>query len=375
MVRDPFTRRASRVSESKPRILIVDDESFYLDVLVNLLNEEYRLSIAKDGEQALKRAGGATPPDLILLDVLMPQMDGYEVCHRLKADERTANIPVVFLTVKGEVDDEIRGFELGAVDYITKPMSPPIVRSRVKTHLALAQARHVLENQNQVLEQRIRERTMEISRTQDVAIFCMASLAETRDNETGNHIRRTQHYIRLLAEYLKDHPRFRAHLNDATIDLLFKSAPLHDIGKVGVPDRILLKPTSLDPDEWDEMKRHPQYGYDALLRAEEELGSTSFLRVAREIALTHHEHWDGSGYPAGLRGDNIPVAGRLMALADVYDALISRRIYKEPYSHESAVEIILQARGAHFDPAAVDAFEHLQDEFRRIAEEFSDREA
>ena len=360
------------MGEPRSRILVVDDESFYLNVMVDLLKDHYRVTVAKSGEQALKRAMGSPPQDLILLDVLMPEIDGYEVCRQLKRNKRTADIPVIFLTVKGDVEDEIKGFEVGAVDYITKPMSAPIVLSRVKTHLSLTKARKLLENQNLILEQRIRERTLEISRTQDVAIFCMASLAETRDSETGNHIHRTQHYVRLLSEYLKDYPDYRGYLDDRTIDLLFKSAPLHDIGKVGVPDRILLKPGNLDEDEWQEMKRHTEYGYEALLRAEEEMGSTSFLKVAREIVLYHHERWDGKGYPRGLKGPAIPVSGRLMAIADVYDALISQRVYKLPYSHAEAVSYIMSQRGTRFDPAVVDAFEALQDEFLRIARAFPD---
>lgn len=356
----------------KSRILIVDDEPFYIDVLVNLLNQDYRIFVAKDGVQCLNRAAASVPPDLILLDILMPGMDGYDVCRQLKSNVATRHIPVIFLTIKSDVDDEIRGFKLGAVDYITKPISPPIVSMRVATHLELARARLDAENQNQLLEQKIRQRTEEISRTQEVAIFCMASLAETRDSETGNHIQRTQHYVKLLAEQLKDKPRFRDYLDDETVTLLYKSAPLHDIGKVGVPDSILLKPGALNKDEWEEMKKHAWYGYEAILRAEEKLGSTSFLRVAREIALTHHEKWDGSGYPDGLKGEDIPVAGRLMALADVYDALISKRVYKEALNHEQALTGIIDAQGSHFDPDVVSAFIALQDDFWSVAQKFSD---
>ena len=355
-----------------PRILVVDDENFYIDVLVNLLQDDYQVSVAKNGQSALKRALSSSPPDLILLDVLMPDIDGYEVCRQLKADSRTQNIPVIFLTVKSEVDDEIKGFDVGAVDYVSKPMSPPIVKSRVKNHLMLTQARCILEDQTKLLEQQVKERTLEICRTQDVAIYCMASLAETRDNETGYHIRRTQHYIRLLSEFLKTHPAFNSYLDEKTISLLFKSAPLHDIGKVGVPDRILLKPGKLDEDEWHQMKKHSQIGHDALYQAEKELGSSSFLEIAREIALTHHEHWDGNGYPNGLKGVDIPVSGRLMAIADVYDALISKRVYKPAFSHENAVKLILEEKGTHFDPDVVDAFEQLQNEFQRIAMTFQD---
>jgi len=360
------------MDEQMPRILVVDDENFYIDVLVNLLQEDYRVSVAKNGQSALKRAFSDTPPDLILLDVLMPDIDGYEVCRQLKDDPRTKSIPIIFLTVKSEIDDEIKGFEIGAVDYITKPISPPLVKSRVKNHLLLTQARNILEDQKKLLEHQVKERTLEISRTQDVAIYCMASLAETRDNETGYHIRRTQHYVRILSNFLKEHPAFRDYLDNETIDLLFKSAPLHDIGKVGIPDKVLLKPGKLNKDEWEEMKRHCEYGYFALLSAEKELGSTPFLQVAREIALTHHEHWDGKGYPQGLKGDEIPISGRLMAIADVYDALISKRVYKEGFSHNDAVGMILSERGTHFDPDIVDAFEHLENEFLRIATTFKD---
>jgi len=258
------------------------------------------------------------------------------------------------------------------VDYITKPFSPPIVKTRVKTQLALARALEALENRNEELERRVEERTLEISRTQDVAILCMASLAETRDNETGNHIRRTQHYLKILAEHLKDHPRFHLKLTNETIKLLYKSAPLHDIGKVGVPDRILMKAGSLDAEEWHEMKKHSLYGYTAILKAENALGSSSFLNFAREIAYTHHEKWDGSGYPQGLKADEIPISGRLMAISDVYDALISKRVYKEAFTHETAAEYIREGKGTHFDPDVVDAFFAREAEFIAIAARFSD---
>ncbi len=359
-------------NKEKQRILVVDDETFYIDVLLNLLQDDYHVNIAKTGALALKRALNSTPPDLILLDIIMPGIDGYEVCRQLKADKRTQDIPVIFLTVKSEVSDEVHGFELGAVDYIAKPMSPPIVMSRVKNHLMLNKARKILEDQQAILKIQVEEQTREIIRTQDVAIYCMASLAETRDNETGNHIRRTQHYIRLLCDYLKNNADYKEYLDNKTIDLLFKSAPLHDIGKVGVPDKILLKPGSLDNNEWHEMKKHPQIGYETLLNTEKQLGRSSFLDIAGEIALTHHEKWDGSGYPQGLKGEDIPIPGRLMALADVYDALISKRVYKEAFSHNNAVELIISLKGSHFDPQIVEAFEQLKDDFKLVAERFKD---
>jgi putative two-component system response regulator len=276
------------------------------------------------------------------------------------------------MTSYASIKSAVESMRLGAVDYISKPVSPPIVRARVATHIALNKARCQLADQNHLLEEKVRERTEELGRTKDVAIYCMASLAETRDAETGKHILRTQNYVRLLAQGLRACPRFSAYLNDDVIDMLYKTSPLHDIGKVGVPDHILLKPGKLTPDEWEEMKLHTVYGHDALLRAEQELGTTDFLQMAREIAYSHHERWDGSGYPCGLKGDAIPVSGRLMAVADVYDALISHRVYKGPMPHADAVEIIRQDSGSHFDPDVVEQFISQQDAFKRIAIELSD---
>jgi putative two-component system response regulator len=302
----------------------------------------------------------------------MPDMDGYQVCKHLKKNPLTKDFPVIFLTVKSEVADEVKGFQLGAVDYIHKPMSPPIVEVRVATHLALNQARCELTNQNCLLEERVQERTTELSRTKDIAIYCLASLAETRDAETGRHILRTPNYVRILAQGLKKHPRFAHYLSDEIIEMLYKTSPLHDIGKVGIPDQILLKPGKLTPDEWEEMKKHTIYGHDVLLRAEQELGTTDFVQMAREIALTHHERWDGNGYPYRLKGNDIPISGRLMAVADVYDALISYRVYKQASTHAEAVDIIFQAAGNHFDPDIVGQFIAQQDKFHRIATMHSD---
>jgi putative two-component system response regulator len=351
------------MSATKPKILIVDDEIFYIDLLKDLLEDDYHIVVAMDGESALKNISDSGSPDLVLLDILMPEMDGYEVCKRIKKLSHT--IPVIFLTVKGGVEDEIYGFELGAVDYISKPFSPPIVKARVRSHLELS-------NQKHMLELAVSERTQEIARARDVAIHCMASLAETRDVETGKHIRRTQAYVRILAKQLQDHPRFKTYLDDQRIELICNAAPLHDIGKVGVPDRVLLKPGKLDTEEWIEMRRHAEYGLVAIENAEKELGSTPLLDVAKAIAYTHHERWDGTGYPLGLKGDDIPISGRLMALADVYDALISERVYKDIYPHDDAVEIISAERGTHFDPDITDAFVELEHEFKRIAEELKD---
>jgi len=360
----------------KPTILVVDDTPDNLTLITNLLKDRYRTKIATNGEKALKVAVTGTPPDLVLLDIMMPVMDGYEACRRLKADRKTSGIPVIFLTAKAEEADETLGFEAGAVDYITKPISPPILLARVETHLQLKAVRDFLVDKAVFLEEEVLKRTREVQTIQDVTIVAMASLAETRDNETGNHIRRTQNYVRVLAKQMQTHPRFRDVLTDETIELLYKSAPLHDIGKVGIPDRILLKPGKLTPEEFEIMKTHTTLGRDAILAAEARLDvSNSFLSLAREIAYSHQEKWDGSGYPEGLSGDDIPVSARLMAVADVYDALISRRVYKAPLSHDDAVAVIVEGSGAHFDPDLVAGFVELESEFRAIAQQFSDSDA
>lgn len=360
----------------KPMILVVDDAPDSLTLLNALLRDEYKVKVANSGERALAIAHSELQPDLILLDIMMPEMDGYEVCERLKGDAHTRHIPVMFLTAKSEEADEQRGLDLGAVDYITKPIKGAIVRTRVRTQLALKASADFLRDKNVYLEEEVARRTREVMAIQDVTTLAMASLAETRDADTGNHIRRTQRYVRALAWKLCTRPQFAAELTPHNIGLLYKSAPLHDIGKVGVPDRILLKPGKLNADEFEIMKTHTTLGRDAILNAEKEMGvHVEFLTFAKEIAYSHQEKWDGSGYPQGLRGTQIPISARLMAVADVYDALISRRVYKEPMPHEQAVAIIEQTSGKHFDPDVVDAFLEIQDAFNAIAIAYSDTQA
>ena len=359
------TTAFSSKPESEDKILLVDDNTTNLQLLHETLDGlGYKLLIAKNGQTALTIAHKAGP-SLILLDIMMPEMDGYEVCRRLKTDENTANIPVIFITALADDEDEAKGLGLGAVDYITKPINPELVRARVHNHLELK--RH----QDQ-LEKLVVERTRRLALTQAVTIESLATLAEYRDPETGGHIKRTQNYVKALAVHLKEHQRFQAELNDDIIELLYMSAPLHDLGKVGVRDNVLLKPGRLTDEEFEEMKKHTVYGEEALRITEQKLGEDSFLKYAKEIAYTHQEKWDGSGYPNGLQGDKIPLSGRLMALADVYDALISKRVYKPPFSHEKAVEIIIDGKGKHFDPDLVDAFLELEDTFRNIALTFAD---
>jgi putative two-component system response regulator len=361
---------------TRKTVLLVDDAPDNLVLVNDLLKDYYKIKIANSGERALRIAQAVPGPDLILLDIMMPEMDGYEVCRRLKANPATRHIPIIFLTAKTDADAERQGLDLGAVDYITKPISPAIAMARVRNHLLLKDSADFLRDQNEFLEREIASRTQEVMAIQDVTILAMASMAETRDSETGNHIRRTQHYVKALAQRLQDHPRFAATLTDQFIGLLYKSAPLHDIGKVGIPDRILLKPGRFEPHEMEIMKTHTTLGRDAIEHAERALGMTMpFLSLAKEIAYSHQEKWDGSGYPLGLAGEAIPVSARLMAVADVYDALISRRVYKEGMPHEQAVQIILDGKGKHFDPDMVDAFAGLLDEFRAIAARFHDSDA
>ena len=358
----------------KCTVLVVDDTPANLSLMSDLLRPDYKVKLAPSGERALQIVA-AEKPDLILLDIMMPDMDGYEVLRRLQFNPETEDVPVIFLTAMSAADDETVGLELGAVDYITKPINPAITLARVRNHLQVKRARDVLARQKQFLEQEVLDRTRALAELQDATIRAMASLAETRDNETGNHIRRTQHYVETLARKLQDHPRFRDELTEEAIQVIFKSAPLHDIGKVGIPDRILLKPGKLTPEEFEVMKTHTTLGRDAIVAAESHTTQDNpFFRYAKEIAYSHQEKWDGSGYPEGLVGNMIPLSARLMAVADVYDALISERVYKPAFTHEDAVEIIRDGRGSHFDPDMVDAFLALSEEFRRIAQEFADSE-
>ena len=357
---------------SRPTLLVVDDTPANLTLLAELLQDDYRVKLANNGMKALDYAFSA-PPDLVLLDIMMPGIDGYEVCRRLKEAESTRHVPVIFLTAKVATEDEERGFSVGAVDFIHKPFSPPIVAARVRTHLAMKQWHDFMRNKNAWLEQEVTRRLSQVHRLQDASIYVMISLAEFRDECTGNHIRRTQEYVRLLAQQLALQPRFAELLTPDYVELLAKSAPLHDIGKIAIPDHILLKPGKLDAEEFSIMKTHAMRGYDILCKADDYLGEQGdFLAIAQDIARYHHEKWDGSGYPEGLAGENIPLTARLMALADVYDALHSTRPYKLPLSHAQAADLIVQGRGRHFDPELVDIFLANAAAFIHIANRWPD---
>lgn len=354
-------------------ILIVDDEPANLSVMTLLLQPHYRVRAANSGESALRAAATEPRPDLILLDIMMPVMDGYAVLARLQDNPATRDIPVLFLTAMAEAGDEELGLQLGAVDYIAKPIKAAVVLARVRTQLDAKRGRDWLRDQNALLEAEVAQRMAENDLTQLVTIRALAHLAETRDPETGSHILRTQGYVRQLALSLRRHPRFSAFLTPRNIDLLTKSAPLHDIGKVGIPDAILQKPGKLTADEWKIMKTHAKIGSDAIEQAETDVEKpVDFLILAKEIAHWHHEKWDGSGYPDGLAGDAIPCSARFMALADVFDALISVRVYKPAMSYEEARGFISDGRGKHFDPDVTDAFLADFAEFVAIARRYAD---
>lgn len=369
-------------------ILVVDDTKENLTVIGHLLRPLYHVRVANSGARALEIAFAQPQPDLILLDVMMPEIDGYEVLRRLRANPSTHDIPVIFVTAMDADEDEEHGLRLGAVDYLTKPVKPALLLARVKTQLELKAARDFLANQNAYLDAEVHRRMAENDLIKDFALHAMATLAEKRDNETGNHLHRTKAYIEALMEVLKEHPRFDQELKDPeTRRRIAKAAPLHDIGKVGIPDAILLKPGKLTPEEFEIMKTHAAIGaqtiQEAIMsvqRAQAELGETEpatiraldFLEISKQIAGGHHEKWNGQGYPLGLAGDAIPLPARLMAIADVFDALMSKRHYKRAFSFEDTVSLIKEGRGEHFDPDIVDAFVLIKDKFLEIALRYAD---
>ena len=382
-----MNQETSAHGTAQKTVLIVDDTPQNLTVLGELLQSQYRVRAANSGERALRATASTPRPDIILLDVMMPGMDGYEVIRRLREDPVTHDIPVIFITAMTATEDEERGLELGAVDYITKPFNPAIVLARVRAQLELKEARDRLARQNEWLESEVNRRMRENLLIQELAVRALACLGEARDNETGHHIVRTQTYVELLAKHLITNERFSPALEGRKLNMIVKAAPLHDIGKVGIPDAILLKPGRLTPEEFTIMKTHPAIGADAIEKAmaqaltgtddqtaEQSIGAFSFLHVAKEISLGHHEKWDGSGYPSGLAGEAIPVSARLMALADVFDALMSKRVYKPAMSIEQTTQIITEGRGTHFDPDVVDAYLVMRPQFEDIAQRYADSE-
>ncbi|TFW16302.1 HD-GYP domain-containing protein [Duganella callida] len=354
----------------KAIVLVVDEAPNNLILMNGVLQDQYEVKLANSGRAALDIMQQVPRPHLVVLDVDLPDIDGYEVCRQLKSSPDTADVPVIFLQRER---DEPRAFEHCAAEVVSKPVSPDVLRARVDTHWQLRHSKELLKQQRNLLEHVVEEVTTELSQMLDAMIWAMASLAEMREYETANHLRRVQHYVQALARQLQGHKRFAEELSDANIKALFKAAPLHDIGKVQIPDAILLKPDRLTDEEFAVMKRHTEYGRDAIVSVEHHLGfSNTFLRYAREITYSHQEKYDGSGYPQGLKGEQIPMSARLMAVADVYDALISKRVYKPAFTHETAMEMIRQGSGEHFDPDVVDAMLTVEEEFMAIAGRYSD---
>ena len=339
-------------NNDKPIILVVDDIPDNIHTLSGILSDDYRIKAATNGEKAIQIANSKPAPHLILLDIMMPEMDGYEVCRCLKSSAITCDIPIIFVTAKSEVVDEQKGFEMGAVDYITKPVSPPIVKARVKTHIALY-------DQNLSLSNQVKERTALLEKRRLEVIQRLGRAAEYKDNETGMHVVRMSHYSKILAQQLDVSPRW--------VELVFQASPMHDIGKIGIPDAVLRKPGKLDKDEWEVMQTHVKIGADIIANSESLL-----LQMAQEIALYHHEKWDGSGYPHKLKGEEIPLSARIVAIADVFDALTSERPYKEAWPVEKAVALLEEEAGSHFDPTLVPIFVQQLDEILKIKDSFKD---
>lgn len=339
-------------STHKPTILVVDDIPDNIHTLSGILSDEFRIKAATSGAKAIQIATTSPKPHLILLDIMMPEMDGYEVCSRLKNNPLTADIPIIFVTAKAEVVDEQKGFELGAVDYITKPVSPPIVKARVKTHIDL-------HDHNLALAIKVKQRTQQLEKSQLEIIQRLGRAAEYKDNETGMHVVRMSHYSKVLAQQLD--------VSERWVELVFQAAPMHDIGKIGIPDAVLRKPGKLDADEWEVMQGHVNIGADIIADSDSLL-----LQMAQEIALYHHEKWDGSGYPHGLKGEEIPLSARIVAIADVFDALTSERPYKKAWPVEKAITVLEQDAGSHFDPTLVPIFIDQLETILQIRETFKD---
>ena len=356
----------------RPTILVLSQSVATLGWVVDSLQNQYIVRLGRSEENATELNQG-TGPDLVLLDTQAPGIDGHDICRQLKTHAHPRELPIVFLVSDQTHDDESLSVELGVVDHITISTKASVLQSRIRSHFAIADRAAALRMNNEYLETEITKRSVQLAAMQNTTILALASLAETRDVDTANHLRRTQHYIRALATHLKPNPRFAGYLTDENINILFKCAPLHDIGKVGIPDRILLKPGRYEPDEFEIMKRHTILGRDAIVNAHMAAGATlDFFEIAKDLVYSHHEKWDGTGYPEGLQGDEIPISARLMAMADVYDALISPRIYKAGMHHDDATEIILRGNCNHFDPDVVNAFVDLESTFTDIAQEFAD---
>jgi putative two-component system response regulator len=350
------------MTTERETILIVDDTPENLDILVGILKNGYRLKVTTDGQSALELATAAAP-DLVLLDIMMPEMDGFEVCRRLKAKRGTGDVPVIFVSALDRAEDKILAFTKGGVDYVTKPFQPEVVRARVETHLRLRRLQKEQESYSRELESRVAAQVKEIAAGQFATIFALSKLAESRDDDTGKHLERVQAFCRLLATALRDDSGYSDQIDDEFIENIHHASPLHDIGKVATPDSILLKPGKLTNSEFEVMKTHTTHGARTLEAVASHYPDNAFVNMGISIAQSHHERWDGRGYPQGLSGEAIPLSARIMSLADIYDALTSKRCYKDAFSHEKARGIIEGEHGKALDPQVVAAFRRLAGDF------------
>jgi putative two-component system response regulator len=368
-------------NNSKARILVVDDNDLNRDMLSRRLEHEgYQPLVANDGYRALDMLE-QHDFDLVLLDIMMPNLDGYQVLERIKSDGRLSKVPVIMITAVDEIDSTVKCIELGAEDYLPKPFNPVLLRARIgaslekkRLHDMEQQYRSQIEQHNVVLSDRVKEQVAEIASAQLGAIFAMSKLAESRDPETGEHLDRMREYCRVLANEMQKMPKYAQLIDTDFIENIYAASPLHDIGKVGVPDSILCKPGKLSEDEWTIMRTHPIVGAETLREVDRQHPGNAFVKTGIEIAEAHHEKWNGTGYPFGLEGGDIPLVARILALGDVYDALTSRRCYKKAFAPDEARRIINDDRGVHFDPDVVDAYLATEHEFMRIREEFQDSE-
>ena len=362
-------------------VLVVDDSEMNRDLLLRRLGKMgLELTEASNGEEALESMKQHSF-DLVLLDIMMPVMDGYETLEHLQENQDTRRIPVIMITALDDVDSAVRCIDMGAVDYITKPFNPTLLKSRVTACLERKRLSDIEENRrfqtelsNEYLSEQVREKVREISKSQLAAIFAMSKLAESRDPETGEHLERMREYCKILSEQLSRMPKYRSIIDREFVDNIYAASPLHDIGKVGVDDRVLLKPGKLNAEEWEQMKLHPVIGAETLREVDRQHPGNSFIKTGIAIAESHHEKWDGNGYPYGKAGEDIPLVARVLALGDVYDALTSKRCYKEAFSHEKSVSIILEGDGNHFDPDVVLAFRETEIEFMNVRNNFEDSE-
>ncbi len=354
------------MSLERKTVFLVDDNATNLAVGKAALAEYYKVLTLDSGERLLKVLE-KNIPDLILLDIEMPEMNGYDTIKVIKSKKETENIPIIFLTAKSDGDSELKGLSMGAIDYIIKPFSPPLLLKRIEVHLLVESQKRELRKYNDHLQEMVEEKTRSVVKLQDAILKTMVELVERRDYSTGGHIERTTLYLGVLLKAMQKRNLQMEIISSWDIDLVLRSAQLHDVGKVAIRDSILQKPGRLTPEEFEEIKKHTTVGEEIVEKIKKDSAEQAFLEHAGIFAASHHERWDGSGYPRGLKGEDIPLQGRLLAIADVYDALVSERPYKKALPHEKAVAIIMEGKGTHFDPSLVDLFFSVSDEFKGIA--------